>query len=44
VLNIKPTDFQPNEVIIAVQFGQGRLGEPKPGLGMLAEAVVAESE
>ncbi|MHB8808594.1 MAG: M16 family metallopeptidase [Desulfobulbaceae bacterium] len=43
VLNIKPTDFQPNQVLLAVQFGQGRLAEPEPGLGMLAEAVVSES-
>jgi zinc protease len=43
VLNIKPTDFQPNQVLVGVQFGQGRLAEPKPGLGMLAEAVVRES-
>ncbi|HBI15546.1 MAG TPA: peptidase M16 [Desulfobulbaceae bacterium] len=43
VLNIKATDFQPNQVLIAAQFGQGRLAEPLPGLGMLAEAVVRES-
>jgi zinc protease len=43
VLNIKATDFQPNEVLVAVQFGQGRRVEPRPGLGMLAEAVVRES-
>ena len=43
VVNIKPTDFQPNQVLIGVQFGQGRLAEPQPGLGILADAVVGES-
>jgi zinc protease len=43
VLNIKKTDFQPNEVLVSVHFGQGRLGQPEPGLGMLAESVVQES-
>lgn len=43
VLNIKATDFQPNQVLVGVQFGRGRLAETKPGLGMLAEAVVRES-
>ena len=43
VLNIKHTNFQPNEVLITVQFGQGRLAEPKAGLGLLAESVVNES-
>lgn len=43
VLTVKRTDFQPNEVLVAVHFGNGRLGEPQPGLGILAEAVVRES-
>ncbi len=43
VLNFKKTDFQPNEVLLAVHFGEGRLSQPQPGLGMLAEAVVKES-
>ncbi len=43
VLNIKKTDFQPNEVMVAVHFGGGRLAEPRPGMGMLAESVVRES-
>lgn len=43
VLNIKKTDFQPNEVLVSVHFGRGRLGQPQPGLGKLAEAVVRES-
>jgi zinc protease len=43
IANIKPTRFQPNEVLVAIHFGNGRLDEPLPGLGMLAEAVVQES-
>lgn len=43
VLHVKPTDFQPNEVLVAIHFGHGRLDEPLPGLAMLAEAVVQES-
>jgi len=43
VLNIKKTDFQPHEVLVSVHFGQGRLSQPQPGLGMLAESVVRES-
>ncbi len=43
VFNFKTTDFKENEVAISVNFGNGRLGEPLPGLGMLAESVVRES-
>jgi len=43
VLNIKQTDFQPNEVLMSVHFGHGRLAEPREGLAMLAEALVNES-
>jgi len=43
ILNIKKTTFRPNEVEIAVHFGAGRLEEPQPGLGILAESVVSES-
>lgn len=43
VVNIKPTRFQPNEILVAIHFGNGRLDEPLPGLGILAEAVVQES-
>jgi zinc protease len=43
VVNVKKTDFQPNEVRLAVHFGRGKLSEPRPGLAMLAEAVVRES-
>lgn len=43
VLNIKNTDFQPNEVLLSVHFGHGRLTEPQEGLAMLSEAVVRES-
>ncbi|MEA2115494.1 MAG: insulinase family protein [Thermodesulfobacteriota bacterium] len=43
ILNLKQTDFQPNEINVAVVLGHGRLTEPLPGLGMLAERVVGES-
>ncbi|MDH3330268.1 MAG: insulinase family protein, partial [Desulfobulbaceae bacterium] len=43
VLNIKNTDFQQNEVLLSVHFGQGRLTEPEEGLAMLSEAVIRES-
>jgi zinc protease len=43
VLNMKKTDFQPNEVLLSVQFGQGKLSANHAGLAMLAEAVVRES-
>ncbi|MHB1351168.1 MAG: M16 family metallopeptidase [Desulfobulbaceae bacterium] len=43
VLNMKPTNFQPNQVMVSVHFGQGRKAETIPGLGMLAEAVLRES-
>ena len=43
ILNLKQTDFQPNEINVAVVLGKGRLSEPAPGLGLLAERVVSES-
>jgi len=43
VLNVKKTDFQPNEVQVEVHFGGGQHTEKLPGLGMLAESVVNES-
>ncbi|GAB4334816.1 MAG: insulinase family protein [Desulfobulbaceae bacterium] len=43
VLNVKQTDFRPNEIEIEVHFGHGRLSEPVPGLAMLAASVVNES-
>lgn len=43
ILNLKQTDFAPNEVNAAVIFGDGKLSEPEPGLGMFAEGVVRES-
>jgi zinc protease len=42
-LNLKQTDFQPNEVNVAAAFGNGRLAEPMPGLGLFAQSVVKES-
>ena len=43
ILNLKQTDFQPNEINVAIVLGHGQLSEPLPGLGMLAERVVSES-
>jgi len=43
VLNLKQTDFEPNEINVAVLLGAGKLSEPEPGLAMLAERVVRES-
>jgi len=42
-LNIKPTDFQANQVLLSVQFGKGRQAEPAAGLALAAEALVRES-
>jgi len=42
-LHLKKTDFQPNQVIATVHFGEGQLSEPVGGLAMLAEAVVRGS-
>ncbi len=43
VLNVKKTDFKPNEIMVAVHFGGGRLSEPAPGLAKLAQSVIRES-
>lgn len=43
VLNLKKTDFEPNEVQVAVLFGGGELTQPKPGLALLAQMLVPES-
>lgn len=42
-LNVKTTDFQANQVLVSVQFGQGKESEPRPGMAMLGQAVSAES-
>jgi zinc protease len=44
-LNMKPTDFKDNEVLVNVSFGAGRHMEPpdKPGLALLSQAVFNES-
>jgi zinc protease len=43
ILLVKQTDFQPNEVQMAVHFGHGIMSEPRPGMAMLAQSVVRES-
>lgn len=44
-LNLKPTDFQTNEVLANLIFGHGQSAEPKPlpGISLLAETTVNES-
>ncbi|MDH3346634.1 MAG: insulinase family protein [Desulfobulbaceae bacterium] len=43
ILNLKKTDFQENEVVLEVRFGDGVLGEPSFGLRDLAGGVINES-
>jgi zinc protease len=40
ILNLKKTDFKKNTVTLRADFGQGKQGEPVPGLAMLTQAVV----
>ncbi|MBE0583585.1 MAG: insulinase family protein [Desulfofustis sp.] len=40
VVNSKQTDFQKDSVVVAIHFGQGRQTMTKPGLDLLAAAVV----
>jgi zinc protease len=44
-LNLKKTDFEANKIHFTLSLGPGKSGEPiqKPGLSLLAEAVVNES-
>jgi zinc protease len=44
-LNLKPTDFQANQIKIRIGFGKGRFSEPSdlPGLAKLAQQVINES-
>ncbi|MDH3356091.1 MAG: insulinase family protein [Desulfobacteraceae bacterium] len=44
-LNLKKTDFQANQILINLSFGQGKSCEPlnKPGLALLTENVIDES-
>uniref|UniRef100_UPI0040565E47 M16 family metallopeptidase n=1 Tax=Candidatus Electrothrix sp. TaxID=2170559 RepID=UPI0040565E47 len=43
VLNLKQTDFQPNEIKVTATLGHGRLAETKPGQALLAEKLLPES-
>jgi zinc protease len=45
LLNLKSTDYQENEILFKVCFGQGRKSEPlsKPGLSFVAESVIQKS-
>jgi zinc protease len=40
ILNLKKTDFKKNTVEVRIDFGNGKRGEPIPGLALLAQAVV----
>jgi zinc protease len=43
ILNLKKTDFEPNELQVALVFGKGELSQPKPGVAQLAQMLVPES-
>jgi zinc protease len=43
ILNLKKTDFEPNELHVSVVFGKGELSEPKTGLALLAQMLLPES-
>ncbi len=43
VVNIKKTSFEPNEVRVALHFGDGKLSQPLPGLSQLAQSIVNDS-
>jgi zinc protease len=43
VLNLKKTDFEPNEIKVTAILGHGRLAETKPGQALLAEMLLPES-
>ncbi len=43
VLNLKKTDFEPNELRVIVALGEGQLSEPKQGLATLAQMLLSES-
>ena len=42
LLQIKATPYQRNQVHIDIHFGQGKAGEPQPGMAMAAEPFVRE--
>ena len=43
VLQMKQTDFTPDEFAVTMTLGNGRQGGPLPGLGLLSEMVVNDS-
>ena len=43
ILNLKPTDFEPNEINVTATLGHGRLVESKPGIALLAEMLLPDS-
>ncbi|WP_167495659.1 M16 family metallopeptidase [Desulfosediminicola ganghwensis] len=42
-LILKPTEFNANTIQLVLDFGSGKLSEPKPGMGMLANDIVNDS-
>lgn len=42
-LILKPTKFRANSIEVVVDFGCGKLTEPKPGMGMLADDIINDS-
>lgn len=42
-LIMKPTKFKANTIELVLDFGGGKLTEPKPGIGMLANDVINDS-
>ncbi|XOF32631.1 MAG: M16 family metallopeptidase [Candidatus Electrothrix sp. YB6] len=43
VLNLKQTDFEPNEVQVIASLGKGELEASRPGIDLLAEMLLPES-
>lgn len=43
ILNLKHTDFKPNELQVTATLGHGRLGETKPGQALLAKMLLPKS-
>ncbi|MDU9047728.1 MAG: insulinase family protein [Candidatus Electrothrix sp. Rat3] len=43
ILNLKHTDFEPNQINITATLGHGKLAETKPGLALLAEMLLPKS-
>lgn len=40
VVNLKRTDYDNDRFLLAAHYGRGKMGEPSPGMAMIAEGVV----